>query len=387
MQQPGLYRHPSPFSTNPYWGEEIVMGPGPMKKSGSKNGSQNPLSCSGGQGSSYAGSTAMGTDAPSSPTAVDGSRISGEGWNTKRYQREDEGLWGIDFHAPSQRFKEAIAKAGESASRLLESKLSRSGDGAMDSGPEKSGTYYGGRNPPVNDLHPPVVSTQPSSRDEARWMLQPPPSAKIMEGKERVVRNRADSNGSSRSRRGADEPLSRQVTGKLVDAKLQSGELYPDRPSSSRKIKTPTTIRPRGPRYDRNRSPSPHSSSEEETRIRRKRRPQPIPVSGGDSDDSLDSPQPRLGYSSVPARSESKRPSMPTIMSSSRTVHQEISMTSTSNTELDTPLNRLSPNANSMPATIWSGESKFPGDSYRFPRPASRDGKVETENQRPLAST
>jgi len=359
------------------------MGPGPVKKSGSKNGSQNPLS-SGGHGSSYAGSTQVGTDPPSSPTAVtEGSRISGEGWNLKRYQREDEGLWGIDFHAPGQRFKEAIGKAGEAASRLIESRLTRS-DGGVDLNP---GTYYGGRNPPVNDLHPPVVSTQPTSRDETRWMLQPPPSAKIMEGKERVVRNRADSNGSSRSRRGVGEPLSRQVTGKLVDAKFQSRESFFDRPASPRWIKTPTSAKARASRFDRNRSLSPGSSSEEEgTRVHRKRRPQPIPTSAVDSDCSLETPQLPSGYSSAPPRSESKRPSLPTILSSSRVVPQEISFPSTNNTELDTPLNRLSPNANSMPATIWSGESgKFPGSNYKFPRPVSRD--ADRENQGPLAST
>jgi hypothetical protein len=91
-EQPGLYQHPSPFSTNPYWTEEIMMGPGPPKnkdKSGSKNASQRALNTAG-QGSSYAGSTAMSSDPPSSPTAVtEGSRVSGEGWNRKRYQRED----------------------------------------------------------------------------------------------------------------------------------------------------------------------------------------------------------------------------------------------------------------------------------------------------------
>ena len=43
--------------------------------------------------------------------------------------------------------------------------------------------YYIPRMPPVNDLHPPVASG-PKSRAEVRWMLQPPPSAKVMEGKE-----------------------------------------------------------------------------------------------------------------------------------------------------------------------------------------------------------
>jgi hypothetical protein len=96
-EQPGLYRHPSPFNTNPYWTEEIMMGPGPppQKNKGGKNcnGSQRALNAAG-NGSIYAGSTAMSSETPSSSTAVtEGSRISGEGWNFKRYQREDEALW------------------------------------------------------------------------------------------------------------------------------------------------------------------------------------------------------------------------------------------------------------------------------------------------------
>jgi hypothetical protein len=44
-----------------------------------------------------------------------------------------------------------------------------------------------------------VVSSQPANRSATRWMLQPPPSAKIMNGKERAVeslRSRSDSGNS-----------------------------------------------------------------------------------------------------------------------------------------------------------------------------------------------
>jgi len=41
---------------------------------------------------------------------------------------------------------------------------------------------------------------------------------------------------------------------------------------------------------------------------------------------------------------------------------------------------RLSPNANAMPASIPSVESKFPGAvSYQFPRPLSSGGDVGAE--------
>jgi hypothetical protein len=374
------------------------MGPGPPKKNGdkssSKNASQKALN-TGGQGSSYAGSTAMSTDPSSSPTAVteEGSRISGDGWNRKRYQREDEALWGLDFQGPGQRIMDAIAKAGSSASRLLESRLSKSGDGSREESP---GTYYMARNPPVNDLHPPVVSTQPASRGETRWMLQPPPAAKIMEGKERVNRSRAGSNGSSR-KGGADEPpLSRQLTGKLVDAKLQRGETpyLDERSTPSRRTKTPTTSKPKAQRHDRERSSSVDSSSSSDGAFRRKRRPPPISIStsGMSSRDTLEHvPIPSSRSSTLPPRSaesemreNSKRPVLPTIVSSSKVVPQalkkqeplrELSSPSTSNTlnsQSQFLSHRLSPNVNAMPASIPSMESKFPGaTTYRFPRPAS----------------
>ena len=384
-EQPGLYRHPSPFSTNPYWTEEIMMGPGPPKKKGdktdSKNASQRALNTAG-QGSSYASSGVMSTtDAGSSPTAVtEGSRLSGEGWNLKRYQREDEALWGHDTPGPGHRIMDAIAKAGSTAGRLIESRLSRGGSGSVEE--ENPGIYYLAKNPPVNDLHPPVVSTQPASRDETRWMLQPPPPAKVMEGKERVDRNRASSNGSSR-KAGSTTPLSRQVTGRFVDVKLQRGETMPSREDSG--SKTPKSIRPRGQHHERSRSQSMGSSGSSDGGIIAKRRPQPIFVSDGTNsrDQAVHIPipteRPALGEKPI-------RPLLTPIVSSSNIVPttssrnghlplQELADPS-SNSAVNSrapspsnPLSRLSPSVNAMPASIPSVESKFPGAStFKFPR-------------------
>jgi hypothetical protein len=374
------------------------MGPGPPKKNGdkgsSKSGSQRALNTTG-QESSYAGSTAMSTGLSTSPTAVtEGSRLSGDGWNRKRYQREDEALWGIDFQGPGQRIKDAIAKAGSSARGLLNRESVKE---------ENPWTYYMARNPPVNDLHPPVVSTAPSSREETRWMLQPPPSAKIMEGKERVNRNRADSDGSSR--RGADgTPLSRQVTERLVDAKLQRGETpYSEgRSISSRaesRNKTPTSSEPKAQRHDR----SPSTSDDEP--VRRKRRPPPISVStsGMSSRDAIEHiPIPSnvsSGIAPYSAGSEKEqtilRPALPTIASSSNVVPQvtkansmsavaDISTSDTSNPRSPSPSQRLSPNVNAMPASIPSVESKFPGAAtYRFPKAVSAHSEENEENEDP----
>lgn len=383
-EQPGLYRHPSPFNTNPYWTEEIMMGPGPPKgkgdKGSSKNASQRALNTAG-QGSSYAGSTAMSSDPPSSPTAVtEGSRLSGEGWNFKRYQREDEALWGHDVPGPGQRIMDAIAKAGSSAGRLLEARLSKSGPSKEDENPA---TWYAPRNPPVNDLHPPVVSTMPTSKSETRWMLQPPPPAKVMEGKERVNRSRAGSNGSSR-RGGDGTPLSRQVTERLVDLKVQRGET-PTYLEVANRVEKSSPQKPKRQQASRNSSDS--SSSELATR-RKQPKPKPISVSssGRSSRDLVEHiPIPASHPSSVSrieVPEQSNRPVLPTIMSSSAMVPkakqkdglralQELSPTGTNGTtksRASSPSRKHTQNTNAVPVIIPSVESKFPNaDTFKFP--------------------
>ncbi|KAG0649735.1 hypothetical protein D0Z07_3922 [Hyphodiscus hymeniophilus] len=364
-----------------------MMGPGPPKKKGdkteNKNASQRALNTAG-QGSSYASSGAISiTDAGSSPTAVtEGSRLSGDGWNLKRYQREDEALWGHDTHGPGQRIMDAIAKAGSTAGRLIENRLSRAGSGPVEE--DNPGTYYLAKNPPVNDLHPPVVSTQPASRDETRWMLQPPPSAKVMEGKERVNRNRAGSNGSSR-KGGDGTPLSRQITGRIVDARLQRGEATPSRTESLSRL--PASGWSRDLRHERSRSLSTESEGSSEGGIRRKRRPPPISIST-DGTGSVD----KAIHIPIPSKSRKlgERPSRPvltTVISSSTVIKtlstangllalQELSNPS-SNSVVNSrapspsnPLSRLSPSVNAMPASIPSVDSKFPGSStFIFPPP------------------
>lgn len=45
--------------------------------------------------------------------------------------------------------------------------------------------YRRGKNPALNDLHPPPVSQLPATRDDAAWMMLPPPSAAVMAGRKR----------------------------------------------------------------------------------------------------------------------------------------------------------------------------------------------------------
>lgn len=94
--QPGLYHHPSPMQTNPYWAEEIAAGPTFIKgkKPGSKQVSDRNLTSAGTKGDSSVASSnpTVGGDNGSVMEPVDDAT-----WNHKLYQREDEGLWGIDI--------------------------------------------------------------------------------------------------------------------------------------------------------------------------------------------------------------------------------------------------------------------------------------------------
>ncbi|KAL2269995.1 hypothetical protein VTJ83DRAFT_2179 [Remersonia thermophila] len=231
MEQPHLYRHPDPFQTNPYWAEEIRMGPSlPRKRKGSdplrKTLSQRRLtsaSCDGGRPSiatessvglasprpSYSppygglGSapTVVPEEDPASPTLSKTASIgtSTADWNVKRYQREDEELWGSTSTATSgtgHKLMDAIKHAGSSAGRYMESKLV--GRTPVVTDEDRYNFYFAPRNPPVNDYHPPVVSSKPANKDALRWMLQPPPPAKVMEGKVPVTRSASGMSAASR---------------------------------------------------------------------------------------------------------------------------------------------------------------------------------------------
>ncbi len=219
-QEPGLYPHPSPFSTNIYWHEEMALGPGPpMKKGGkekgSRTGSRRELATAG-QGSSMGSSADTTIVAEGGSPGLDESRLSSEGWNRRRYQREDEELLGYDG-SDAGGF-DGVGE-GRRGSSIGLAGVGRAGNAT----PYR---YYLARNPAVNDLHPPVVSTQPAHKSETRWMLQPPPSAKIMEGKVRANRSRSGSGGSSR-RGGEAVSLGRRVGERLMEEKVKRGEIPP----------------------------------------------------------------------------------------------------------------------------------------------------------------
>lgn len=211
MMEQGIYQHPSPFSTNIYWREEMVLGPGPPPKNRNRDRSKTESSRglrSGGVGSSSITGTSSDTvvddEASRIISEAGHDRRSGEDWNKRRYQRDDEILWGENTEDED---RTGIAN--------------RNGIGSC---------YYS-RNPAVNDLHPPVVSKVSTRHSETRWMLQPPPSARIMEGKERLSsRSRSGSGVSSKSgesnRKRDDVSLGRKVGERLMEEKVRRGE-YP----------------------------------------------------------------------------------------------------------------------------------------------------------------
>ena len=206
----GFQQHPSPFSTNPYWKEEIALGPGPPQRKANRDGKHKPKKGRKLRTGGVRSRTETGTSSADTIVVEDaGEKIkySGEGWNKRRYQREDEILWG--------------GEEEDEGNVIGGSPISRSASG--------SASYYQARNPAVNDLHPPVVSTQPAHRGETQWMLQPPPRAKIMEGKERANtpnRSRSGSGTSKDSRVSGKKPesLGRQVGERLMELKLKRGE-------------------------------------------------------------------------------------------------------------------------------------------------------------------
>ena len=199
------YDHPLPSGTNPYWKEEMALGPGPppkqrnrihdrdreREKGGLKAGSMETQGRTSGTGSTgnSKGTSSDGQDgAPHAGVEVAQEATTHEaeeGWNRRRYQREDELLWGVSAdHDPTLPGAPLLSRTP--------------------SGGRGQGSYYYARNPAVNDLHPPVVSTAPKSRVETQWMLQPPPRAKIMEGKEKENRSRSGT-GSTRSSRASSK--------------------------------------------------------------------------------------------------------------------------------------------------------------------------------------
>ncbi|KAI8962268.1 hypothetical protein F5Y11DRAFT_197856 [Daldinia sp. FL1419] len=301
---PKAYRHPDPFNTNPYWSEEIMMGPSIQSKKytgGSNKATSQRLNSSGRDTTSVAeSSTQVDSTSPvSSHTAVaeDGklsfSTTLSDDWNRKRYQREDEELWGHELSRTGHKLMDAIKQAGSSAGRLIESRLGMEPKAVTEE--DRHNFYFAPRNPPVNEYHPPIVRQKPTHKTANMWMLQPPPPAKVMEGKVPVSRSGSMASHMSRKTTMSDAPsLGRLVHERTMEAKLKSGELPTDFESTSTLHKTVsrknTSSRGHHHRRTRSGSLSIESSDASDVPARRKSRRgvRPTPSADIDSSDEED---------------------------------------------------------------------------------------------------
>lgn len=337
-EQPGFYQHPSPFNTNPYWKEEITMGPTLPKKSVSKNSSQRGLTSSGGDSTapSFSEHTNVGESrlniAPSTTVISEDDGLSDD-WNRRRgYQREDEELWGQQWSG--QKLMNAITKARDSAGRLIESTL---GIDKEVTDQDRKEFYFAPKNPPINDYHPPVVSSKFPSKDAHRWMLQPPPSAKVMEGK--IPVSRAGSSGSKSSGKtliNDDIQLGRLVHEKLVMEKLKKENTNPTETELIESLFITRTNRSLSLNRTRSLSFEASDDSTDNFHDRRRSRMRPVaaPPGAESSDDESDEPIPfsqsamNLGRRTTSSHA-AQRPNLETIISTRSLSNSRMSSTRT----------------------------------------------------------
>jgi hypothetical protein len=326
MEQPDIYVHPSPFNTNPFWQEEITKGPSLPKKSSSKNSSQRGLTSSCKDESSMNGleptattetsrarvdSSSNNNNNNNSSSTAGISEESGpaDDWNRRHgYQREDEELWG-EAHGV-HKLKDAFSKARDSAGRLIESTLGKEKEVTEQ---ERHDFYITARVPPVNDYHPPVVSNKSGHKDAHRWMLQPPPPAKVMEGKVPVGRTASSASRSSLkvSTAGDEMPLGRLVQEKMARTRARTDS----EPTEQELIESLFSDRPRSLARSRSLSLADSDESYDNSFERRSGSLRPLAASPGHdtSDDDAAAPRPAR-RDSVPSR-VAQRPKLPTILS------------------------------------------------------------------------
>lgn len=173
--EPGVIRQPTAFETNEQWAEELILGPGPPKQ-------WKPDEILAKVKQKLKSST-QDTPRPSTDRRLSNTfenvkeslrtSLHPEKWNWKRYDREDEVLWGLGDKVTKIWDKVTNVYQEEQAGRK---RVHTNGSG---------GDYTRGRISALNDLHPAVVSQLPATREEAAWMLLPPPSAAVMNGKQR----------------------------------------------------------------------------------------------------------------------------------------------------------------------------------------------------------
>lgn len=217
---PEQYQQPASFGQNPYWTQEIVLGPGPPASHQTKQQKRRLDRLR-----TVAALNRSDTPDRSRPDSqLEISRVDGivasreaipESERWKLHQRDDELLWGSVTH---------LASAAES----IESTSTRSQLAQLNSSQKSQPKYAVARNPPINDMSPPIVCNPAQSETSNMWMLQPPPRAEVMSGHAIATRTRSDTASSVSSRRTGQASLSRQLSKRIIDEKLnRSASLFP----------------------------------------------------------------------------------------------------------------------------------------------------------------
>ena len=220
-----VYRQPGPFTVNEYWTEEIEAGPGLPTKRAKKTRAnpKAPPSSRGlrpldraakseskpyGHGYGDVGQVLTNGDKASLPSdlfAVGDMASSQPSKNTlevpqipedrpwsahHQQQRDDEELWGVNRASfdpaavSSTGALSTVKTTGRSATRTCTKNSTL--NGGTDSSTASTDSFFIPKNPPVNDLHPPVATNPQYRKNGCDWMIQPVPAPSVMSGKGQV---------------------------------------------------------------------------------------------------------------------------------------------------------------------------------------------------------
>lgn len=350
VEMPNVYRHPSPSSTNPHWATEIAAGPTLAHRGRKKNANSGKDGDSASRRGLKSSMTQRSNDSavPSSVSVDLGLGMGADRRNDskmqfQRYQREDEELWGSTTSLPTER----VGSRGSSGVTRPPAAHVRDGE-----------SYRKAKTPAVNDLHPAIV-TRLASKEEAKWMMQGPPTADVMSGKERASRSRSDSGGSRLSAR-SGVPLSREVSERIVAQKLKSGEMLPS-PTLSRASTALSENASKGQRHDRIATDEIDFAQLNDSPGKAKRRPSPIRIQVSESDSNDSAVTVLRDPAQAPHRPQPKRlasrPQLSTIKSDS------LVPSSGEDDAFYTPTS--TPKENSLPTSRQSASDKMTASTTR----------------------
>lgn len=307
-----MYRHPSPASTNPYWQTEIDSGPH-LEVRGRKYANAN-RTYDGIRERELRRGVAQSSNASGLPSSVDLSMSGGS--------RDGR----VDSKLHFQQFQRDDEQGPLSASTMDRSSLRSASDGMSSRSniarPPKAlmaddPHYVHHRNPQINDMHPATI-TKISSKEEAKWLLAPPPTADFMAGRNLASRTRSDSNGSSRLSSRTTTSLSREMSQKMMERKLKNGDV-PLIPTLSRDTSGQAPSSPKGQTHDRDNVEEKDFALDDSPRSRPRRLShlgQPrLPDWSEESTETLIR-QPDLAPNSIPPQRQVSRPKLSPIVSS-----------------------------------------------------------------------